>query len=126
MNVTVTNLNNSVVFYRNLFNRMPDSLSFNTARFIWEEKELILTENERESGRKRSHTIEVPSGDHLREVYARMKRYISQYAWHSQCKILEGQFAVSDPDGHQWIIRQGKVDIDSSTADYCFLEQTTK
>ncbi|WP_421891704.1 hypothetical protein [Marinoscillum sp.] len=126
MNLTISNLNNSVVFYRNLFNRMPDSISFNAARFTWEGEELILTENEKQPLVKSCLIVEVSSGEHLREMYARIKRYISQYAWHSQCKILDEQFAVSDPDGHQWIIRQGNVDINSSIVDYCFLEQTTK
>jgi len=126
MNLMISNLNNSVTFYRNLFNRMPVSLSFDTARFTWEEKDILLTETGKRPEVKSCHTVEVHSVEHLHEMYARIKRYISQYDWHSQCKILDKQFAVSDPDGHQWIIKQGEVEINCSIADYCFLEQTTK
>ena len=105
------NLNDSLVFYRTLFNRMPDELtgwqmSFRLPTFqlvVQEEVDPMIAPNVLE--------FEISDSDQLSDVYDRMSRFMAIAKFNDDCEVLDDAFGLIDPDGNRWIIGNPEADV---------------
>ena len=96
----VKNLNNSLVFYRNLTGVRPNTISPDQVHFQADNLEIVLIEDD--SPMKRTyHILKMNSSLEVIQTYNRIKRFIINIKANQQCKIVENQFGVKDPDGHR-------------------------
>ena len=104
-------LSTSLVFYRALFNQMPeeigvDRLSFDTPQF-----QLSITEARVPAIPTDPFSLHVDEKD-LIEVYDRMRRFTAKQRFREQCEELNGALGVTDPDGNQWIIGDEQREVE--------------
>lgn len=97
------NLNNSLVFYRALFDRMPVLLEPRTIRFENEELVLQISEAEYEFDSKEVHW-EINNKSKVRNIAKRMSRFMHVGKWANNCEALNDSFGLVDPEGNRWII----------------------
>ncbi len=104
-------LNSSLVFYRALFDQMPDSMNANELVFELENFRIKILE---------SRTIEADTHDpfhlkmnkiHLKKVYSKMKRFSRLNQLKENCEKPEDAIGLIDPDGYRWIIGENQKDI---------------
>ncbi|MFT6866273.1 MAG: hypothetical protein ACJA08_001102 [Cyclobacteriaceae bacterium] len=116
----VQNINDSLVFYRQLFNRMPTTIGLDSIHFQSNDFQLELQESENLSQTHESHFLQFDSAEAFDHIYERMKRFL--YAWpiSSHCETLKNQFSIKDPDGYKWIISNGIPLENSRNSAVCF------
>lgn len=97
------NLNNSLVFYRSLFDRMPDEISPNVIRFETDQFRLDIVEsvNDAKGGR---HILEVKERSELHEISRRMSRFKKIERLKEECENIGKAIGLTDPDGNKWVI----------------------
>lgn len=104
------NLNNSLVFYRALFDRMPtrldfDSIVFKTDQFRLEIEEGLSLIHE-------SMTMKVHDKKELKLIHRRMNRFRGIERLKSNCEVIESTIGLIDPDGHRWKIGDPMADVE--------------
>ena len=94
------NLNNSLAFYRALFDRMPVELSTQRLVFVVEDFRLEISE----AAGSEAHMLTYPLWDktQLISIHERMKRFRSVERFRSDCQELSQSFGLKDPDGNRW------------------------
>ena len=99
-----TNLNNSLVFYHALFNRMPEEL--NTDAMLFRLKELTLAVQETTSVQPSSSplTFNIAQNSELNAANDRMRRFRTIAQINGECQVLNKAFGIIDPDGNKWVI----------------------
>ena len=98
------NLNNSLVFYRSLFNRMPDSINHNSIRFIEGDFQLRIEESESDNIAYEPIHLPVEDQGELVHIHDRMKRFMGAERIKENCERIDKTIGLTDLDGYQWII----------------------
>ena len=95
-----SNLNDSLAFYRTLFDRMPVELNTQRLVFVVEDFRLEISE----AAGNEAHMLTYPMLDktQLISVHERMKRFRSVERFRSDCQELNQSFGLKDPDGNRW------------------------
>jgi len=105
------NLNNSLVFYRALFDRMPEHLSeqlliFSTSLFT-------LNIKASASDSKKVLEYRIAKKEELVAVHKRMNRFMGIQKFSNKCMKLDNSIGLIDPDGNRW-----KIGDPSSITDF--------
>ncbi|WP_425389963.1 hypothetical protein [Ekhidna sp.] len=96
------NLNNSLVFYRSLLDRMPDEISPNLIRYETDQFRLdIIESDDANDGR---NTLEVKERSELQEISRRMSRFKKIERFKEECENIGKAIGLTDPDGNKWVI----------------------
>ncbi len=101
------NLNNSLVFYRALFDKMPDHLGIDFMHFDTTNFRLVIEEGISQS---QTLTLEVENSE-LPNIYQRMNRFLSKVRLKENCEIIREAIGLIDPDGNHWHIGNPTVEI---------------
>ena len=102
--VQSSNLNNSLVFYHTLFNRMPDEMNGVSLNFKLEDFTLVVTEDQNEPLKNEPLIFSIEDEATLAEVNDRMNRFRPIARMNNNCEVLEAAIGLMDPDGNKWII----------------------
>ncbi|MEM7297078.1 MAG: hypothetical protein AAF391_02300 [Bacteroidota bacterium] len=105
------NINNSLVFYRALFNRMPDELDGWRMKYFLPKLQVEIVEDEIPPKEGGIQSLEVKVYDQLAALNKRMKRFRSVVNWKEDCKRLGDAFGLLDPDGNKWIIGNPQTEV---------------
>lgn len=103
------NLNDSLVFYRALFNKMPDHLSLDYLRFNTDQFQLEISEGAGESNQ--TLLIEVNKRDDLKAIHNRMNRFLSKERLKENCEIIHKAIGLIDPDGNHWRVGDPHTEV---------------
>jgi len=102
MKIQVSNLNNSLTFYRALTGKMPIEIGYDFMKFTHEEKELHLIERKET---KSSHALVLTvTKSEMPQVFHRLRFFRKETEIGQPCEVLTTQFNINDPDGNEWII----------------------
>lgn len=114
-------LNNSLVFYRALFDRMPDE--FGNWELKYETKEFLLQVIETEDPIPRGEpmSILVQNERELMQWNRRMRRFMKLGRMNNDCLILDRAFGILDPDGNKWIIGNPSTEVNY---EQCYITET--
>ncbi len=105
------NLNNSLVFYRHLFDKMPDDFGIDYIKFITDKLHLEIREGV--SGAIQNLMLEVNEEAELKKISKRMRRFRSLERFKENCSEVGQTIGLIDPDGHRW-----KIGDPASEPDY--------
>lgn len=97
------NLNNSLVFYRSLLDRMPDEISPNLIRYETDQFRLDIIESVKDAKGGR-HILEVKERSELQEISRRMSRFKKIERLKEECENIGKAIGFTDPDGNKWVI----------------------
>ncbi|MEO9872327.1 hypothetical protein [Ekhidna sp.] len=118
--VNSKNLNNSLVFYRELFEKMPHLLSPSNILFETTQFQLQITEslksNENEPYFLKANQIQ------LQDINHRMSRFQSIERLKNECEKLDKAIGLIDPDGQKWIVGEFDSNIHFEK---CYTNETT-
>ena len=105
ISIQSANLNNSLVFYRALFNRMPDSLRPDGFHYVFNYRSVEVTEiiHPQESDANDPLEWEIPPTE-LQEISKRMSRFQTVGRAMQACTELGSAIGLIDPDGNKWIV----------------------
>lgn len=120
MIIYVKNINNSMAFYRQLFNKMPDKIGHDRLWFELESGPLMLYESTHISRFEGFHSYMLSTFSAFTDAYLRTKRFSNGWALSTKCETLKNQFTIKDPDGHNWIVSFGKPDHSDLIEGTCF------
>lgn len=99
--IEAKNINNSLVFYRALFDLMPIMLSDSMTQFRL--KDFSLTIEERNELTKNEDIMFFRlQEDAVMAAYRRVERFFGKEKWLENCEKLEDTFGITDPDGNRW------------------------
>ena len=115
-----SNLNNSLVFYRALLNRMPDEITPSCIRFKIEQFILIIRESTTPD-HKINHLI-VSEQKSLDQINQRMSRFNGLERLQEDCEIVDKAIGITDPDGNKWVVGDPEVTVNFKK---CYLELET-
>lgn len=104
-------LSTSLVFYRALFNQMPEEIGPDRLRFETPKLQLSITEARVPAIPTDPFSLHVDEKD-LIEVYDRMRRFTAKQRFREQCEELNGAIGLTDPDGNQWIIGDEQREVE--------------
>jgi len=104
--IHTNDLNSSLVFYRSLFNRMPDVMDVNEVVFNEPHLRLKIKESNTicEDEIKEAFHLDIKKKSLLKELYKRMNRFIRLNQFIGNYEILGDTIGLIDPDGYKWII----------------------
>ncbi|PKR82967.1 ArsI/CadI family heavy metal resistance metalloenzyme [Heyndrickxia camelliae] len=122
--LNVTNIKNSIDFYRTLFGAEPVKVKSDYAKFLLLNPGLNFTLNLRDqvTGNQVGHFgIQVESTEEVLDHKNRLAEngIIAQYDEINTtcCYALQDKFWVEDPDGNEWEFFYTKADVDNSRED---------
>ncbi len=113
------NLSNSLVFYRALFNRMPDVLAFDRIVFLLPEFELEIKESLETVEQQESFLLPISSESELQAIARRMHRFQSIGRMQNDCESITEAIGLEDPDGYRWVIGNPKTTVNFNK---CYIE----
>ncbi|WP_436514804.1 hypothetical protein [Ekhidna sp. To15] len=102
------NLNDSLVFYRALFNTMPERLGIDFLEFNTSQFRLKIAE-----GKSRSHqmlTMKIEKAE-LNNIHNRMKRFLLKERLKENCEVIDKAIGLIDPDGNYWRVGDLTSDV---------------
>ncbi len=102
--IHTTNINNSLVFYRALFDRMPDLMDHSGIEFQEPTFRLAIKEGIPSSDSSRPFHWPVQGDKELKLIHQRMHRFMGAEKLKEICDTLEDSLGLVDPDGYKWII----------------------
>ncbi len=104
-------LNSSLVFYRSLFDRMPDSLNAFEIVFQLENLRLRILESGT-LAKKRVDPFHLKMGKiKMKKVLNKMRRFTRLNQMKEDCEKPEDAFGLMDPDGYKWIIGEYRENV---------------
>lgn len=104
------NLNNSLAFYRALFNRMP--LRLDTQSMTYQLRDFKLTVLETSPVVPTDQPLLLPiSVEELVEVNERMRRFRAVASLKNDCEVLERAIGLIDPDGNKWVVGEPHEEV---------------
>ena len=103
------NLNDSLVFYRALFDKMPDELSLHALRFSTDQFQLDIQEGESEA--TQTLNLEIKTKNELEIIHQRMNRFLSKERLKENCEVIHKAIGLIDPDGNHWRIGDPNADV---------------
>ncbi|MEO9483255.1 MAG: hypothetical protein ABJG47_07415 [Ekhidna sp.] len=103
------NLNDSLVFYRALFNKMPDLLSLDYLRFNTDQFQLEITEGI--SNTNQTLLMEINDGNDLKAIHNRMSRFLSKERLKEDCEVIQEAIGLIDPDGNHWRVGDPNTEV---------------
>jgi hypothetical protein len=119
-NLKSKDLNNSLVFYRALFNKMPDLIEPSRVSFSLNDFKITLNESQEVNEDFSRHLFyEITDETQLSKTYKRMKRFLSPGKIAQNCEVLSKSVGLVDLDGYKWII--GAYD-ENTTFEKCYTE----
>ena len=108
-------LNNSLVFYRALFDSMPDEFGNWELRYKTKDFLLLVIETEDPIPRSEPMNISVQSESELTKWNRRMRRFMKLGRMNNDCSVLDQAFGILDPDGNKWIIGKSYLLVAAET-----------
>lgn len=102
VSLQVSNLNNSLMFYRALTGKMPDELNHDFIRFSLNANEWKIVET-KETIQPVTLILEVADQE-LAVIFHRMRHLRKETEIGQACELLRTHFSITDPDRHEWII----------------------
>ena len=99
--IKTMNINNSLVFYRALFDRMPDTMNEYRIHFQLEDLSLTVEESSEHSTKEDAMFFRLKKRD-VMATYRRVERFLGKEKWKENCDKLEDTFGIEDPDGNKW------------------------
>ncbi|MEP0986193.1 hypothetical protein [Ekhidna sp.] len=116
-----SNLNNSLVFYRALLNRMPleitpSCIQFETEHFILEVAESIGAH------KIQTNVFEIQDAHELAKINQRMSRFNAIEKMIKNCEVVDRAIGLTDPNGNRWVIGDPEVKVDFKK---CYIELIT-
>lgn len=115
------NLNNSLVFYRALFARMPNELKPSCIQFETNQLQLKIIESEA-AQMNSQHVLEIWDHKELEQVSHRMSRFKSMERMKEDCEEVGLAIGLIDPDGHKWVIGDPEAEV---RFEKCYLNTVT-
>ena len=101
------NLNNSLVFYRALFDKMPEHLGIDFMQFDTDDFRLVIEEG---ISHPQILTLEV-GNEELLDIHRRMNRFLSKERMKENCEVIHETIGLTDPDGNHWRIGNPLVEV---------------
>lgn len=106
-----SNIDNSLVFYRSLLDRMPDVLSPHEVIFKEPEFELAIQDSENKEDTKGPFHLHLPLQSKLKATYKRMRRFLRKNQLAANCENLDETIGLADPDGYKWIVGKYQEEV---------------
>lgn len=103
--IAVSNLNNSYVFYRNLFQAKALEIDPNRMVLAGKGLKIELKESIGEIDQQ-TFQLSVPK-ESLKQSFDRVRRFMQNRTLGIDCQMLIDKFHLTDPDGHLWIVSSG-------------------
>ncbi|WP_421871042.1 hypothetical protein [Marinoscillum sp.] len=103
--INSSNLSNSLVFYRSLFNKMPQVITPYYIQFHLPNFQLEI--NEKPSSTDEDSPVlhlEIDDQMELEAISKRMSRFKSLASFQGNCEVVDKSIGLTDPDGTKWII----------------------
>lgn len=104
------NLNNSLVFYRSLFNRMPLEIEVDCIQFETDQFRLKIIES-MSVGNREQYILEVSERAELQEINRRMSRFRMIEHIKEECEDIGNAIELTDPDGNRWVIGDPEMNV---------------
>ena len=116
-----SNLNNSLVFYRALLDRMPQEITPSCIQFKAENFNLEIIESK---GKHESQTneFEIQDSFEVVKIYQRMSRFNAIEKMKEDCEVVDRAIGLTDPDGNRWVIGDPDVHVHFEK---CYIELIT-
>ncbi len=105
------NLNNSLVFYRALFNRMPDELGGSAFKYRLNDLEVEISEGEKLPPQVEALSYPISDIETLTLLNVSMSRFRSLARLKNDCQLISDAFGITDPDGNNWIVGNPKTKV---------------
>lgn len=105
------NMNDSLVFYRALFNRMPDELDGWKMKYSLPGLQVEIAESPDHIQESTIRSLEIRSKAQVGKIYQRMGRFMAVAKMREDCKKLDDAFGLLDPDGNKWIIGNPQSEV---------------
>jgi hypothetical protein len=121
--VLVSNLNNSLVFYRRLFGVMPIHMNLEEMRF--EKNGINYQIVESNLVEPSDHIITVEDINDLYTIYHRMKLNSQRVTLLSSCYLLENKAGFIDLDNNRWLVALPETELspfDDTIFEQCPIE----
>ncbi|MEQ9468852.1 MAG: hypothetical protein RLN88_15690 [Ekhidna sp.] len=104
------NLNNSLVFYRALFDRMPDRMGVDRMQFTINDFQLEVIEG-KATEQDADFELRISDKDKLEKIGARMSRFKSVEKLNSDCEVIDQSIGLIDPDGYRWVVGNPEAEV---------------
>ena len=116
-----SNLNNSLVFYHALLDRMP--IQMDASSMTFEYPDFILIVREREGGQSMTPHLHLKVNDpiELEAVNERMRRFRPIAQLNNECEVLDRAIGLMDPDGNKWVIGDPNTEVQFEK---CYIKQS--
>ncbi|MEX0729527.1 MAG: ArsI/CadI family heavy metal resistance metalloenzyme [Aquisalimonadaceae bacterium] len=133
ISVNVKSIKASVPFYRALFNRPPDKMKADFAKWEGDNPPMNVTINEHPDSVDRDghFGIEVKSTEAVHAYYERMKRVSTGIQATEKdvacCFAVQTKIWAADPDGNRWevfVVTDGEADEGCEASCLCYNPQT--
>lgn len=105
------NLNSSLVFYRSLFNKMPDEMTAYNLEFSSGDLKVEIIEDTSLITQNADPFHLSLSPTSLKKVLGRMKHFTRINQLKEDCEEPEKSIGLMDPDGNKWIVGAYDEDI---------------
>ena len=102
--IQTQNISNSLVFYRALFDRMPDELGASNMKYSMPDFNLEIVESSHPQIHPNAHMLEVSNRRELEMINDKMGKFKALAKLREDCHSLRDAFGLLDPDGNKWII----------------------
>ncbi|WP_258099145.1 hypothetical protein [Marinoscillum pacificum] len=102
--INSTNLSNSLVFYRSLFNKMPQVITPFYIQFHLDDFQLEIKESHEVEQDEQTLHLQISDKLELEAINKRMSRFRSIASFQGNCEVLDSSIGIVDPDGTKWIV----------------------